>query len=262
MREDADVQQAEHIPFRTSLGLEVPKDPTLTVQLKDIQLSLDVLSHVVLELLAPRLDEIDVFARTPECAASKGPIVASSDTIPVEGGGAVGHGSRPFANDEPLVTVLRVRGDVVADKLSMLCRRHGGKVVVEDLVFVMVNDDVLSVVVRGSQEAVPGLDGGEAVAESNGGVADLADVIETVAIVLLGGRATAGDIGEEGFVEQLNRDNNVLIGWNGIFLGDLRDDIVGEAGCVAGCPFGGAGPLTGVVKAILRKRCSYQKVRR
>lgn len=261
LREDSNIQQSEQIPFRTRLGLEVPKDPTLTIQLKDIQLRLDEVSHIIPELLAPRLDEIDGFARPAEGAAGKGAIVAGADAVAVEGGGAVGHSGGPLADDEPLVTVLGVGGDVVADKLSVLGGRQGGEVVIEDLVFVMVDDDVLSVIVRGTEESVPGLNRGKTIAEYDRGVADLADVVETVAIVLLGARAAARNVGEKGLIEQLDSDHHILVSWNGIFLGDLGDDVIGKAGCVAGRPFGGAGTLTGVVKAVLRERCSYKIVK-
>lgn len=137
---------------------------------------------------------------------------------------------------------------------------HGGEFVVEDLVFVVVYQDVLGVIVRGAEEAVPGLRGGEAVVEDDGGVADLADGVEAVAVVLFGRTAATGDVGEQGFVEELDGDDDVLVGGDGVFAGDLGEDAVGEGGGVAGCPLGSAGSLAGIVETILGEWRSCWKI--
>ena len=136
---DPDIQESEKIPLRAPLGFEVPEDPALAVQLKHIQLHLDILAHVVLESLCPGLDEVDVLAGAVECGAGVGAIVAGADSIAVEGGGAVRRCCCPLTYHEPLVTVLGVGGDIFADKLSVLGWLHGGEVVVEDLVLVVVH---------------------------------------------------------------------------------------------------------------------------
>lgn len=187
-----------------------------------------------------------------------GAVATSTDAIAVEGSGAVGGGGGPLADDEPFVAVLGVGGDVAADELTMLERLHGGEVVVEDLVFVVVDDDVLRIVVRGDEEAVPRLDGGETVGEDDRGVAGFTDVVESIAVVLFGGGTAAGDVGEEGFVEELDCDDDVLVGGDGVLAGNLLDDVVGEGGGVAGCPFRSTGSLAGIVETILGERCAVQ----
>ena len=103
-----------------------------------------------------------------------------------------------------------------------MCGEHGGEVVVEDLVFVVVDDGILGVVVER----------GEAVAEDDGDVADLADVVEAVAVILFRCGAVGLEVGEERFVEELDGDDNVLVGGNSVFGGHLGDVVVGEAGGV------------------------------
>lgn len=232
----------------------------MRVQLVDIQLRLDVLAHVVLERRRPRLDEVDGGAGAVEGGSGEGAVVAGADAVAVECGGAVGHRRRPFADHEPLVAVGGVRRDVAADELPMLGRLHGSKIIAEDLVFMVVDDHVLGVVVLRSEKAIPGLDGVEAVVEDDGGVADLADVVEAIAVVLLGCGAAAGDVGEEGFIEELDGNDDILVGRDGVFGCDLRDYLVGEGGGVAGGPFRGAGSLAGVVEAVLGERGSWREV--
>ena len=180
------MQQTKQIPLGARLGLEIPKDPPLTVELVDIQLRLDILTHLILERLRPRLDEIDGLAGTTVHRPRKGAVIASADPVAIERSGAVGHGRGPLANDEPLVAASAVGGDVITDELAVLPGLHGGKVVVEDLVFVVVDDDVLGVVVGRAEEAVPRLWGGEAVVEDDGGVAGAADGVEAIAVVGFG----------------------------------------------------------------------------
>lgn len=195
-----------------------------------------------------------------EAGAREGTVVASADTIPVERSGAVRHCSRPFTDHEPFITVFAIGGDVVADELSVLVRLHGGEAVVEDLIFVMVYDDILGVVVCGTEESVPGLRGGEPVVKDDRGAAYFPNVVEALAVVLFGGGTAAGNVGEKGFVEELDGDDDILVGLNGVFVGNLGYDVVGEGDGVASCPFGGAGSLAGVVKTVLRERCSYKTI--
>lgn len=59
--------------------------------------------------------------------AGEGAVVAGADLVAVEGGGAVGHGGCPFANDGP-VGLGGVGLGIVADELTVLL---GGWVVSE-----------------------------------------------------------------------------------------------------------------------------------
>jgi len=194
-----------------------------------------------------------------ESGSRKGAVVAGADAISVERRGAISHGGCPFTDYKPFIAVLAVGGDVVADELSVLVWLHSSEVIVEDLIFVVVHDDVLGVVVRGGEEAVPGRGGVEAVVEDDGGVADFSDVVEAVAVVLCGCTTPARDVGEEGLVQEFDGDDYVLIGGHGVFGRNLSDNIVGEGGGVTGSPFGSAGPLTGVVEAVLGERCSWKQ---
>ena len=221
---------------------------------------LNVSTHVILERLTPRLDEVDIRTRPAEGGAREGTVVASPDTIPVERGGAIRHRSGPFTDHEPFIAVLGVGGDVVADELSVFVGLHGGEVVVEDLIFVMVYDDILGVVVCGTEESVPALWGGEPVVEDDRGAAYFPNVVEALAVILFGGGTAAGNVGEKGFVEELDGDDDILVRLDSVFVGNLGYDIVGEGGGVARCPFGSAGSLAGVVETVLRERCSYKTI--
>jgi hypothetical protein len=121
----------------------------------------------------------------------------------------------------------------------------------------VIHDDVLGVIIRGAEKAVPGLGRGEAVVEDDGGVAGAADGVEAVAVVGFGGGAAAGEVGQQRFVEELDGDDNILVGGGGVFARDLAEDVVvGEGGGVAGGPGGSAGSEAGVVEAVLREGCS------
>ena len=81
--ENAGVEQAEEVPLRARLGLEVPEDPAAGVLLKDLELGLDVAAHVVLELVAPGFDEVDVLAGADVGRVGVGAVVAGADAVAV-----------------------------------------------------------------------------------------------------------------------------------------------------------------------------------
>ncbi len=122
LREDAGVQEAEQIPLGAGLGLKIPEDPAPRVRLVGLQLRFNVTSRIIFELLTPRLDEVDVGAWTDEFAAGIGAVVARADSVPVQRGGAVGLGGRPFADDDPVVGIGGVAANIVANCLAMLLR--------------------------------------------------------------------------------------------------------------------------------------------
>ena len=96
--------------------------------------------------------------------------------------------------------------------------------------------------------------------EHNRSVAYFSNVVEALTVVLFGCGAPAGDARKKGFVEELDGDDDVLVGLDGVFVGDLGNHVVGEGGGVARCPFRGAGSLTRIVKTVLREWCSYKKI--
>lgn len=94
------------------------------MRLVGLQLRFNISSRIVFELLAPRLDEVDVGARTDVFAARIGAVIASADPVPVQSGGAVGLCSRPFADNDPVVGIGGVATNIVANRLPMLLHAH------------------------------------------------------------------------------------------------------------------------------------------
>jgi hypothetical protein len=68
------------------------------------------------------------------------PVIAGSYEIAIEVRRAVGLCCGPFSNYSPFISIP-VCVCVIADELAMLPVFHANKVVVEDLVFMMVDDD-------------------------------------------------------------------------------------------------------------------------
>lgn len=215
--EDAVVDEAESVPFGGAFGFEVPEYPivllvvalikwdsiciidlpAIGVALESLKLGLDETAHVVLPSLGPFLDVVHVLAAAVVRRARVSAVVASTNAIAVESGGAVSHSGRPLADDRPLVgTIIGVL--VVADVLTVLPRLHGDEAVAEAGVLVVVDHDPLRVVVRGSQEAVESVCLRETVVEhEDAGLRELALVAVGIAVEL------AGYFGVEGRIERL-----------------------------------------------------------
>lgn len=104
--EDLVVQQPEQIPLRASFCLEVPEDPTLGFLLEDTNLCRDVELRVVLELITPLIDVIDVIARADSVTIRIPPVVPRADLPAIEPSCAIGHCGRPLRDDCPVVGVL------------------------------------------------------------------------------------------------------------------------------------------------------------
>lgn len=87
-RPDSVVDESEEVPLGTRFGLEVPEDPAVGVLLERVDLSLDVVSCGVLEILVPLIDEVlrraatDV-GRAVAIGLRVGPVVAGADAIAV-----------------------------------------------------------------------------------------------------------------------------------------------------------------------------------
>lgn len=120
LREHPGVQQSDEIPLSASFGLEVPKDPAVGEALVNIQLRLDVQPCIVLESLVPCVDKIDAAAGTMVRAAGVIAFIAGANAVAVQGGSAIGHCSRPFADDDPVVDVGRVCAGVAAHELAVI----------------------------------------------------------------------------------------------------------------------------------------------
>lgn len=116
--EDTSVQQPKSIPFRRSFRLEIPKDPSLSELLECIQLSLDVCSGIISELLIPLVQVVDAGTWSNEETSGIHALVSCSDPVPIQGGGAVGHCSRPFTYYRPFVCATELT-DAITDLLSM-----------------------------------------------------------------------------------------------------------------------------------------------
>lgn len=78
---DSSVNQSECVPFGTGLGLEVPEDPTLRVLLKRLELCFDITASIVLHLLRPCVDEIDLSTRSDVRAIRIGTVVSCSNAV-------------------------------------------------------------------------------------------------------------------------------------------------------------------------------------
>lgn len=103
LREDTGIEQAEKIPLGTGFRLKVPEDPTPRVSLEGLHLSFNVASCIVFELLVPSLDEVDVRTRSHVGAPWICSVVAGPDTVAIQSGSAIRHGSSPLSDDYPMV---------------------------------------------------------------------------------------------------------------------------------------------------------------
>lgn len=102
LREDIVIQQSEQIPFWACLGFEVPEDPSVGLLLEHTDLSRNIELCVRFELLTPCFDEIYVVAGTDTGAARVISGISSTYVPAIESSCTVGHGSGPFANNDPV----------------------------------------------------------------------------------------------------------------------------------------------------------------
>lgn len=100
LRKDSTIQQLEQIPLaRTTLSLEVPKDPALCFRLIRVQLHLNVAPDTVLPFLGPRVHAPRLaIARANVVAVGVAAVEAGARRKAVEVLGAVGESGGPFAD--------------------------------------------------------------------------------------------------------------------------------------------------------------------
>lgn len=79
--EDTGIDETEGIPLGRCFGLEIPEDPALTVGFEGLHLGFDEAARVLLQVLAPCLDEVDVSTATNIGAAWVCSVVASADGV-------------------------------------------------------------------------------------------------------------------------------------------------------------------------------------
>lgn len=103
LREDLVVQQPEEIPFGARFGLEVPEYPAIGLLFENADLSSNVELRIRLELLIPGFDEVSVIAGAYSTTAWVPSIVSRTDVPAIEPSRAVGHRSRPLANNGPVL---------------------------------------------------------------------------------------------------------------------------------------------------------------
>jgi hypothetical protein len=86
------VDETEEVPFRGSLSLEIPEDPSARLVLRDVDLGADIICCSLAQVGAPLVNEIDVGAGADICrrlvgaivaASRKGTVVASSNAVAV-----------------------------------------------------------------------------------------------------------------------------------------------------------------------------------
>lgn len=82
--------------------------------------------------------------------------------------------------------------------------------------------------------------------------------VEAKLVVLLGGAATARQVGHKRLVEQLDANDNVGVGRIGVLGCDHLDHVLGMGNRVVTRPAGGVDALARIVKAILRAWCAVQ----
>lgn len=100
--------------------------------LVDVQLRFDVAARILFELVGPGIDEIDGVAGTDAGAVGEPAVVAGSDAVAVESGGAIGHGGCPFADDDVVGgSGAGVGVGVGADEVAVFLFGAGGLIVVE-----------------------------------------------------------------------------------------------------------------------------------
>jgi hypothetical protein len=138
LRKESSVQQCERIPLMTSLRLEIPENPPISMLLIRIQLRLNIAPHIASHIIIPVRDVVLVGASAVVGGSREGPVEARTDAVPVEVLRAVGLGGGPFTDDHPFIGAA-VGAGVVADALAMFPVLEADLVIGEDLVFVVVD---------------------------------------------------------------------------------------------------------------------------
>jgi hypothetical protein len=141
---------------------------------------------------------------------------------------------------------------VAASVLLVLERRHLEQTIVEYLVLVMVDRNILRIVVRRGEEAVPDIRRFKSIVQDDRSVGDLTDLAEAIAIELLC-NVEAKILHVKGWlVQQLDSDDDVLVLSLGIFLRDGLEYLKCLQDGVASLPLWAVGALSRIIVSILR----------
>lgn len=100
-------------------------------------------------------------------------------------------------------------------------------VIGEDLVLVMIDYDILRIVVRGSEKAIPCVWGFESIRYDDWGVGNFADLIEAVPVKLACNLLIHIIEVESRFIDELNANDDVLVLGLCISLRDGSKDLQG-----------------------------------
>lgn len=150
----------------------------------------------------------------------------------------------------------RCRTHGIAHQTEMLVNRHGHQTGVEDLVFVMIDNHILCVVVlRGEEPIHPGWLK-EAIVQHDRSIANLAEIIVGVTVKVLDHALV--QLGQEGLVQGLYRDNHVLHRRYCILLLDFAESCMSVAKTISIAPARRRCPVAAVVEAILRLGCTVE----
>jgi hypothetical protein len=127
----------------------------------------------------------------------------------------------------------------------------GDQVIIKHLILMMIDHNILRVVVRGSQESIPGACGLKSVLQDDRRIADGPDLSKSVTVELSDrGLASRQSINLR-LVQELDSNDHILVCGLSVFLRDLIQDAHRERHGVAGSPSRGTLKLTGIVEAVL-----------
>jgi hypothetical protein len=122
----------------------------------------------------------------------------------------------------------------------------------------MIDHNILRVVVRGSQESIPGACGLKSVLQDDRRIADGPDLSKSVTVELSDrGLASRQSINLR-LVQELDSNDHILVCGLSVFLRDLIQDAHRERHGVAGSPSRGTLKLTRIVEAVLAQWCTVK----
>lgn len=138
----------------------------------------------------------------------------------------------------------------------MLINRHGHKTAVKDLVFVVIDNHTLCIVVLRSQESIEPDRVPESVVEHGRCIADSSQVVERITIELFD--HVRVELGQEGLVEELDRNDDVLHIRLRVLVLDLLECSVGVAETIGITPAGSSCAVATMIEAILGFGCPVE----
>lgn len=245
LREDTLGKQLSHVPFGSAFSLPGPEHPA-TLLLPGVQLTFDEATGVLLILVG----EIGHSTNRLSCAVTDlevgrhGTVIASAHSLAVEVFGTVGHGTGPFTHDSPFVRLLELPGAVRADVLDMHVDVLCEKSIVENFIVMVVHNNVVL-----GQEAVPTVDGVEAIVQDQGRscIRLMCSLLEVA--VVLAQKAPVNTSGNTGFIESLKQHMGVF----SVSINQALNCGGCPVNCVSLLPLDRT-PAAAVVKSVLRAR--------